>query len=281
MKIIKQNNPPKVVDAKKELERISSFVNSEKGRLESIGRECDSKLKALSDINSKIDKAQKTLENTISMERDSESKRIDTLNKLTEKLEELDVVEKKKTILEVEMADLRISMMVEREKIENHKKKTLLEIEAVSRIEEMKLEDAKKRKQSIEVDVDELERKKLQLGKIIDENSKEIDSKLTNLADLHRDYLNGESKLAEMKEESKINKMILEEQEEKLKAIRKEIDSSKLELKEISSSLGAVRKEAQDAKESILKSVSKEEYIEKASKKIKDLYRRAGIEINI
>ena len=215
------------------------------------------------------------------MERDSESKRIDTLNKLTEKLEELDVVEKKKTILEVEMADLRISMMVEREKIENHKKKTLLEIEAVSRIEEMKLEDAKKRKQSIEVDVDELERKKLQLGKIIDENSKEIDSKLTNLADLHRDYLNGESKLAEMKEESKINKMILEEQEEKLKAIRKEIDSSKLELKEISSSLGAVRKEAQDAKESILKSVSKEEYIEKASKKIKDLYRRAGIEINI
>ena len=49
----------------------------------------------------------------------------------------------------------------------------------------------------------------------------------------------------------------------------------------LSSSLGAVRKEAQDAKESILKSVSKEEYIEKASKKIKDLYRRAGIEINI
>jgi len=281
MKIIKQSNSPKVIDAKRELERISALVNMEKATLEKLGRDCDSKSKSLLEIIASIGHAQEALKTSMAMQNDLDLERADMLKGLSEIKEDLKEVKRQKELIDSVISSDKAEINSEREKIVSFKNKTLLDIEAVSRIEEMRLQDVKRKKAELEKEMEAIEAKIVSQNKALEEGSKDIEMKLTNLAELHKDYLNGESKLSDMKDQIKVNELALEEQKEKLESVNNSIRKAKLEFDTVNKSLEGVRKDAQDAKESILKSVAKEEYIEKASKKIRELYARAGIVVSI
>lgn len=266
---------------KEELERVMQAINSAKINLEGVLSQVDIKKQELADITSRKTETEEyinSIKGDIFVYKNERDELRAEKQKETLLLENI-VKERAKT--EMEVFNFQREMKTEMAGLERKRKNAKDEIEIYRTEGEKIVDTAKKRVISIEEPIKALEIKRNDIAKEILIGADKLVCILDKIEQAKKTLPELEAKLKEVETQIKTRVENSELEMKRCAEIGFEKEKGEKELREIMSILDTKTKEIGEAKEQLLRVMDREKKVEETAKRVKALYKRAGIEITV